>query len=120
MGFQLIRLVWLIVTFHIHRPRGLIKSVPAIKKQHQLVMVMPRQFRAHLNRLRELLRIRYSIILDRQYSMCKVGGARLELGDQFWRKRPHTIVGSKNSTINSKDPRDIDPNVYNQRLQVVN
>ena len=50
--------------------KGLIKSVPAIKKQHQLVIMISRQFRVHLNKLKELLRIRYSIILDRQYSMC--------------------------------------------------
>ena len=27
-----------------------------------------------------------------------------EPGDQFWHIRPHTVVGSKNSTIDSKDP----------------
>ena len=53
-----------------HRPKELIKSVPAIKKQHQLVIMMSRQFRVHLNKLKKLLRIRYSITLDRQYSMC--------------------------------------------------
>ena len=54
-----------------HPPtKGLIKSVPAIKKQHQLVMMMSKQFRVHLNKLKELLRIRYSIILDHKYSMC--------------------------------------------------
>ena len=52
------------------QPKGLIKSVPAIKKQHQLVVVMSRQFRVHLNKLKELLQIRHSTILDHQYSMC--------------------------------------------------
>ena len=51
----------------IHQPKGLIKSVPVIKKQHQLVMVASRHFKVHLNKLRVLL---YSTILDRQYSMC--------------------------------------------------
>ena len=41
--------------FHIRRPKGLIKSVPAIKKQHQLVMMMSRQFRVHPNKLKALL-----------------------------------------------------------------
>ena len=50
--------------------QGLIKLVPTIKKQHQLVMMMSRQFRVHLNKLNKLLRIRYIIILDHQYSMC--------------------------------------------------
>ena len=35
--------------------KGLIKSVPAIKKQHQLVIMVSRQFRVHLNKLKELL-----------------------------------------------------------------
>ena len=70
MEFQLVKADWLITTFQIRQPKGLIKSIPAIKKQHQLVMVMSRQFRVHLNKLKELLRIRYSLILDRQYSMC--------------------------------------------------
>ena len=35
--------------------RGPIKLVPVFKKQHQLVMVMSRQFRVHLNKLKELL-----------------------------------------------------------------
>ena len=35
--------------------KGLIKLVPTIKKQHQLVMVMSRQFRVHLNKLKVLL-----------------------------------------------------------------
>ena len=50
--------------------RGLIKPVLDIKKQHQLVMMMSRQFRAHLSKFRVLLLIRCSIILDRQCSMC--------------------------------------------------
>ena len=33
-------------------------------------VVMSRQFRVHLNRLKELLQIRYNTILDCQYSMC--------------------------------------------------
>ena len=35
--------------------KGLIKSVPVIKKQHQLVMVMSKQFRVHMNKLEVLL-----------------------------------------------------------------
>ena len=70
MDFQLVKADWLITTFQIRRPKGLIKSVPAIKKQYQLVVVMSRQFRVHLNKLKGLLQIRYSTILDRQYSMC--------------------------------------------------
>ena len=31
-------------------------------------------------------------------------GQMLEPDDQFWHIMPHTIVGSKNSTIDSKDP----------------
>jgi hypothetical protein len=51
-------------------PRGPIKLVPAIKKQHRLVVVMSRQFKVHLNKLKELLQIKHSTILDHQYSMC--------------------------------------------------
>ena len=70
MDFQLVRVDRLITTFQIRRPRGPIKSVPAIKKQHRLVVVISRQFRVHLNKLKELLQIKYSTILDRQYNMC--------------------------------------------------
>ena len=70
MDIQLIRLDRLIITFHIHQLRGLIKSVLAIKKQHQLVTMMSRQFRAHLSKFKVLLLIRYGIILDCQCSMC--------------------------------------------------
>ena len=57
-GIQLVRLDRLVTTFQIRRPKGLIKSVPAIKKQHQLVMVTSRHFKVHLNKLQVLLRIR--------------------------------------------------------------
>ena len=70
MGFQLVKVGRLITTFHIHRPKGPIKSVLAIKKQHRLVVVMFRQFKVHLNKLKELLQIRHSTILDHQYNMC--------------------------------------------------
>ena len=40
------------------------------QKQHQLVVVISRQFRVHLNKLKELLQIKHSIILDHQYSIC--------------------------------------------------
>ena len=70
MDIQLIRLDRFTTIFHIHRLRGLIKPVLAINKQHQLVMMMSRQLRAHLSKFRVLLLIRYSIILDRQRSMC--------------------------------------------------
>ena len=70
MDIQLIRLDQFTIIFHIRRLRGLIKMVLAIKKQHQLVMMMSRQFRTHLNKFRVLLLIRCSIILDCQYSMC--------------------------------------------------
>ena len=70
MGFQLVKLGRFITTFQICRPKELIKSVPAIKKQHQLVVVMSRQFRVHLNKLKELLQIKHSSILDYHYSMC--------------------------------------------------
>ena len=63
-GFLVSQADQLITTSQIHRPKGLIKSVPAIKKQHQLVMVMSSHFRVHLNKLKELLRIRYSTILN--------------------------------------------------------
>ena len=70
MDIQLIRLDRFTTIFHIHRLRGLIKLVLAIKKQHQLVMMMSRQFRAHLSKFRVLLLIRCCIILDHQCSMC--------------------------------------------------
>ena len=70
MDFQLVKADRLITTFQIRRPKGPIKSVLAIKKQHQLVVVMSRQFRVHLNKLKELLQIKHSTILDHQYSMC--------------------------------------------------
>ena len=70
MGVQLVKLGRLIKTSQIRRPKGLMKSVPAIKEQHQLVIVMSKQFRVHLNKLKELLQIKYSTILDRQYNMC--------------------------------------------------
>ena len=70
MAIQLIRLDRLIITFHIHRLRGPIKPVLAIKKQHQLAMMTSRQFRAHLRKFKVLLLIKYSIILDHQCSMC--------------------------------------------------
>ena len=44
--------------------QGLIKSVPVIKKQHQLIMVASRHFKVHLNKLRVLQQIRYNTILD--------------------------------------------------------
>ena len=43
MDFQLVKADRLITTFQIRWPKGLIKLVLAIKKQHQLVMVMSRQ-----------------------------------------------------------------------------
>ena len=104
MDFYLVKVDWLITTFQIHRPKGPIKSVLAIKKQHRLVVVMFRQFKVHLNKLKELLQIRHSTILDYQYSMCNSQRGKAKLGDQFWHIRPHTIIGSKNSTINSKNP----------------
>ena len=70
MDFQLVKVDRLITIFQIHLPKGLIKLVPTIKKQHQLVVVMSRQFRDHLNKLKELLRIRHSTILGHQYNMC--------------------------------------------------
>ena len=69
MDIQLIRLNWLITTFHIHQLKGLIKPVLAIK-QHQLVMMMSRRFRAHLSKFKVLLLIKCSTILDCQCSMC--------------------------------------------------
>ena len=68
-GIQLIRLDRLITTFHIHRLRGQIKSILAIKKQYQLRVMMPRQFRIHLSKFRVLLLIKCNIILDHQ---CRV------------------------------------------------
>ena len=41
-GFPVDQVDRLITTFHIHRLKGLIKLVPAIKKQHQPVMMMSR------------------------------------------------------------------------------
>ena len=70
MDIQLIRLDRLIKIFHICRLRGLIKPVLAIKKQHQLRVIIPRQFRIHLSKFWVLLLIRCSIILDHQCSMC--------------------------------------------------
>ena len=70
MDFQVVKVDRLIKIFQIYLPKGLIKSIPAIKKQYQLVVVMSRQFRDLLNKLKELLRIRHSIVLDHQYSMC--------------------------------------------------
>ena len=70
MDIQLIRLDRLITTFHIRQLRGLIKPVLAIKKQHQPVITMSRQFKAYLRKFKVLLIIRYIIILDHQYNMC--------------------------------------------------
>ena len=94
MEFQLVRLDQLIIIFQIHRLRGLIKLVPAIKKQHQLVMVMSRHYY-------ESDTIQ-SWIVDT--GCATAGGAKSKPDDQFWHIRPHTIVGSEDSTINSKDP----------------
>ena len=116
MDIQLIRSDWLITTFHIHRLRGLIKPVLAIKKQHQLVMMMSRWFRAHLSRFKVPPPIRYSIILDHSAACATANGATLESNGQFWHIRPDTIVGSKIASSVQMIRRDIDPNIYNQRL----
>ena len=70
MDFLLVKADRLVTTFQICRPRGPTMLVPAIKKQHWLVVVMSRQFRVHLNKLKELLQIRHNTILDHQYNMC--------------------------------------------------
>ena len=70
MDIQLIRLDRFITIFHIYRLKGLIEPVLAIKKQHQLVMMMSRQFRAHLSKFKVPPPIKYKIILDQRCSMC--------------------------------------------------
>ena len=81
MGFQLIRLGRLITTFRIHQFRGLIKPGLAIKKQHQLVMMMSKQFRAHLSKFRVLLLIRCSIIWIVSAACAIAGRASSQLDD---------------------------------------
>ena len=119
MGFQLIRLGWLITTFHIRRLRGLIKPVLAIKKQHQPVMMMFRQFRAHLSKFKVLLLTRYSIILDHQCSMCNSRQDKFKIK---WLILAHQAKYhrwlKKIAPSVQRIRRDMDPNVYNQRLQI--
>ena len=79
MGFQLIRLGQFITTFHIRQLRGLIKPVLVIKKQHQLTMMISRQFRAHLSKFRVLLLIKYSIILDHYACICNSQWSKLRI-----------------------------------------
>ena len=79
MDIQLIRLGQFTIIFHIRRIRGPIKLVLAIKKQHQLVMMMSRQFRVHLSKFKVLVLIKYKIILDHQYSMCNSRRGKLRI-----------------------------------------